>query len=159
MIKFERKTNGYFRLDPACFRLFIKILGSRLIYIICTMKNLAFVGFCLLIISCGKPIPDLSPIDLNQWKADKGGCAQMRSRFLTELQNQKEELKGLSEKDIIRLLGRPDLNELYKRNQKFYRYDLTPGKSCASSLASGQQLIIRFTAMGYAKEVSIESTE
>lgn len=159
MIKFERKTNGYFRLDPACFRLFIKILGSRLIYIIRTMKNLAFVGLCLLIISCGKPLPDLSPIDLNQWKADKGGCVQTRTRFLVDLQNQKEELKGLSEKDIIALLGRPDQNELYKRNQKFYRYDITPGKSCTTSSAVGQQLVIRFTAMGYAKEVSIESSE
>ncbi len=123
------------------------------------MKNLAFLGLCLLILSCGKPLPDLSPIDLNQWKADKGGCAQTRTRFLVDLQNQKEELKGLSEKDIITLLGRPDQNELYKRNQKFYRYDITPGKSCVSPLVAGQRLVIRFTAMGYAKEVSIETTE
>lgn len=123
------------------------------------MKILAFLGLCLLILSCGKPLPDLSPIDLNQWKADKGGCAQMRNRFLVDLQNQKDELKGLSEKDIIAVLGRPDQNELYKRNQKFYRYDITPGKSCASPLVAGQRLVIRFTAMGYAKEVSIETTE
>jgi len=83
----------------------------------------------------------------------------MRTRFLTDLENQKEELKGLSEKDIINLLGRPDQNELYKRNQKFYRYDITPGKSCSSSTGAGQQLVIRFTAMGYAKEVSIESAD
>jgi hypothetical protein len=123
------------------------------------MKNLAFVGLCLLTLSCGKPLPDLAPIDLNQWKEDKGGCTHLRARFLADLQNQKEELKGLSEKDIIHLLGRPDQNELYKRNQKFYRYDITPGKSCAPSSGDVQQLVIRFTAMGYAKEVSIESPE
>ena len=74
------------------------------------------------------------------------------------MKNQKDELKGLSEKDIIALLGRPDHNELYKRNQKFYYYDIEPGKSCNNEVA-GQQLVIRFTAMGYAKEVSIEMIE
>lgn len=120
------------------------------------MRISALVGLCLFIFSCGNPLPDLSPIDLNQWAADKDGCSQIRMRYLSELQNQTEELKGLSEKDIIRLLGRPDQNELYKRNQKFYRYNLTPGKNCVSSSASVKQLVVRFTAMGYAKEVSIE---
>lgn len=118
-----------------------------------------WIGFSLILITCGMPLPDLAPIDLDKWKNDKGGCNQLRITFLTELQNQKDELKGLSEKDIIQLLGRPDQNELYKRNQKFYRYDITAGKNCSDPDADGQQLIIRFTAMGYAKEVSIESNE
>jgi len=122
------------------------------------MKNLAWVALSLLFITCGKPLPDLTPIDLTQWKDDKGGCKQQRVNFIEELNNQKDELKGLSEKDIIQLLGRPDHNELYKRNQKFYYYDIDPGKSCNDQL-TGQQLIIRFTAMGYAKEVSIETLE
>jgi len=122
------------------------------------MKNLAWVVVSLLFIMCGKPLPDLSPIDLNQWKDDKGGCNQRRITFIDELNSQKEELKGLSEKDIIKLLGRPDHNELYKRNQKFYYYDIDPGKSCGDE-KEGQQLVIRFTAMGYSKEVSIESIE
>jgi outer membrane protein assembly factor BamE (lipoprotein component of BamABCDE complex) len=74
---------------------------------------------------------------------------------LSDLISQKEELKGLSEDDIIELLGRPDRNELYKRNQKFYYYDLEPGKPCDST-AHNQQLILRFNAMGLAKEVAIE---
>jgi len=122
------------------------------------MKNLVWIGLSLLLIMCGKPLPDLAPIDLIQWKADKGGCNQQRLTYIEELKIQKGELKGLSEKDIIELLGRPDHNELYKRNQKFYYYDIEPGTSCNDQLA-GQQLVIRFTAMGYAKEVSIESIE
>lgn len=122
------------------------------------MKNLAWVALSFLFITCGKPMPDLAPIDLAQWKDDKGGCKQQRITFIEELKNQKDELKGLSEKDIIHLLGRPDHNELYKRNQKFYYYDIDPGKSCNDQV-TGQQLIIRFTAMGYAKEVSIEILE
>jgi hypothetical protein len=122
------------------------------------MKNLVWIGLSLLIITCGKPLPDLSPIDLTVWKGDKGGCQQKRIIFLEELKTQKDELKGLSEKDIIQILGRPDHNELYKRNQKFYYYDIDPGKACDKQIA-GRQLVIRFTAMGYAKEVSIESIE
>ena len=122
------------------------------------MKKLAWIFLLLIVTYCGKPLPDLAPINLNTWKEDKGGCNGKRVSFVEELQHQKDELKGLSEKDIIQLLGRPDHNELYTRNQKFYYYDIEPGKSCLDQ-ASGKQLIIRFTAMGYAKEVSIESLE
>ena len=122
------------------------------------MKNLSWLGLSLFLIACGKPLPDLSPIDLVQWKDDKGGCKQLRSTKVEELKKQKDELKGLSEKDIIQVLGRPDHNELYKRNQKFYYYDIDPGKICNDSTA-GLQLVIRFTAMGYAKEVTLETME
>lgn len=123
------------------------------------MKNLAWIGLSLLIMTCGKPLPDLAPINLALWKSDKGGCNRQRITFMEEFKNQKDELKGLSEKNIIKLLGRPDHNELYKRNQKFYYYDIEPGKSCDDQVVTGNQLVIRFTAMGYAKEVSIESVE
>ncbi len=123
------------------------------------MKKLSWVSLFLLIIACGKPLPDLAPIDLAQWKDDKDGCKQIRLSILEELKIQKDELKGLSEKDIIELLGRPDHNELYKRNQKFYYYDIDPGKSCNDKVTAGRQLVIRFTAMGYAKEVSISPNE
>jgi hypothetical protein len=110
-------------------------------------------------ISCGKPEPDLSPIDLSGWKADKGGCENKRSLYIESLVGQKEELKGLSEKAVIALLGRPDRNELYKRNQKFYYYLLEAGPACAEPKAHPQQLVIRFNAMGLAKDVSVEPAE
>lgn len=119
------------------------------------MKKSLLFSVVLVAFSCGKPLPDLSPIDLLQWKEDKGGCKNLRANFLPDLISQKDELKGLSESDIIELLGRPDRNELYKRNQKFYYYDIEPGKPC-DSVAHNQQLILRFNAMGRAKEVEIE---
>ncbi len=122
------------------------------------MKKGLLFSLVLFVFACGKPLPDLAPIDLSQWKEDKGGCKSMRASFLSELVSQKDELKGLSEKDIIELLGRPDRNELYKRNQKFYYYDVEPGKAC-DSLATNQQLILRFNAMGMAKEVTVESKD
>lgn len=119
------------------------------------MRKWLLLSVVSLVFSCGKPLPDLNPIDLAQWKEDKGGCKNIRTSYLAALTEQKDELKGLSEGDIIELLGRPDRNELYKRNQKFYYYDLEPGKGCDSTLLN-QQLILRFNAMGMAKEVSIE---
>jgi len=120
------------------------------------MRKWLLLSVVSLVFSCGKPLPDLSPIDLAQWKEDKGGCKNIRTSYLAQLTEQKDKLKGLAEGDIIKLLGRPDRNELYKRNQKFYYYDLEPGKSCDSTLTN-QQLILRFNAMGRAKEVSIET--
>lgn len=120
------------------------------------MRKWLLLSVVSLVFSCGKPLPDLSPIDLAQWKEDKGGCKNFRTSYLVQLTEQKDELKGLSEGDVIKLLGRPDRNELYKRNQKFYYYDLEPGKVCDTTLLN-QQLILRFNAMGMAKEVSIET--
>lgn len=118
------------------------------------MKKWLFLSVVL--IACGKPMPDLAPLDLVEWKEDKNGCQRFREQNISHLINQLEELKGLSEKDIIELLGRPDRNELYKRNQKFYYYDVDPGKACADSIVENQQLVLRFNAMGLAKEVTVE---
>jgi hypothetical protein len=118
------------------------------------MKKWLFLSVVL--ISCGKPVPDIRDVDLNLWKEDKGGCQNIRSAELNDLKAQLESLKALSEKDIIELLGRPDRNELYKRNQKFYYYDIEPGKTCFDSIKANQQLVLRFNAIGRAKEVTIE---
>jgi hypothetical protein len=119
------------------------------------MKKGLLFSLVLIVFACGKPLPDMAPIDLTQWKEDKGGCKNIRASFLAELISQKDELKGLSEDEIISLLGRPDRNELYKRNQKFYYYDVEPGKEC-DSVSANQQLILRFNAMSMAKEVTVE---
>ena len=108
-----------------------------------------------MMISCGKPLPNLEKIDLEKWKDDKWGCFKERSKALPELILQKEKLKGLSQDAIVDLLGRPDKNELYKRNQKFFYYYLTPGEKCGKDTIT-QRLSLRFNAMGFAKEVLVE---
>jgi hypothetical protein len=60
----------------------------------------------------------------------------------------------LSETQILQLLGRPDQNELYKRNQKFYYYWIT-GPDCSTD-STKLKLGIRFTAMGISKEISFD---
>lgn len=108
--------------------------------------------------SCGKSLPALDGIDLQSWKEDKNGCLNKRSSMQASIVSQQDKLLALDELQIVELLGKPDQNELYKRNQKFYYYYLQPAGDCnpADSTITPKRLLIRFNAMGLAKEVQIE---
>jgi len=121
------------------------------------MKKL-FIVLALTAGACGKPLPTLEGIDMKQWKDDKNGCHHFREKLIDTLTSQKDKLKGLSEDDIIALLGRPDQNELYKRNEKFFKYFLEPGPSCSSD-SSAMLLSVRFNSVGLAKEAIIVATD
>ncbi len=117
----------------------------------------SFILVGLLLVGCGKQLPTLQNFDNDKWKADKNGCAGERKQFHASLTAQRNELLGFEELQLIELLGRPDQNELSKRNQKFYFYFIDPAPICgekADSLA--KKLTIRFNAMGISKEVLIE---
>lgn len=114
------------------------------------------IAIALIITSCGKSLPELENLDMKKWKDDKNACGNYRSANIEAIQTQKEKLLALDESKIISLLGRPDRNELYKRNQKFFYYYLQPGPSCYTPSKKGKRLAIRFNAMGLAKEVAIE---
>lgn len=122
------------------------------------MFRLSTVCF-LLCIGCTKTLPTLEGVDTERWRADKNACLGYRHDTEDALTREKDKLKGLSEMDIVDLLGRPDKNELYKRNQKFYCYYVSPGPDCDNAVELPTQLIIRFNAMGYAQLVSVGSTE
>lgn len=106
-------------------------------------------------VSCTKPLPTLEGVDIGKWKDDKNGCFGNRQEMEPALTREMNKLKGLSEMDIVDLLGRPDENELYKRNQKFFSYYVTPGPDCADPEELPKKLVIRFNAMGYAQLVSV----
>ena len=110
----------------------------------------------LLIAGCGKPLPSFDHVNLKAWKEDKNGCKYLRMTMDSSLVAQKQKLLALDEKQIIALLGKPDQNELYKRNQKFYRYFISPAAACGDSTGVSKALTIRFNAVGLAKEISIE---
>lgn len=118
-------------------------------------RNVAVLA--VILSSCGKSLPVLDGIDQLSWKNDKNACAGKRLEMIEGIQTQKEKLLALSELEIVELLGKPDQNELYKRNQKFYYYFVQPSKECDSSNADHPtRLVIRFNAMGLAKEISVE---
>ena len=120
------------------------------------MRKLLSIFLLAATISCGKSLPELENVNLTDWKNDKNGCGTYRSQHIEEIKTQKEKLLALDQGQIITLLGRPDRNELYTRNQKFYQYYLEAGASCTNPKEGAIRLIIRFNAMGLAKEVAVE---
>lgn len=93
-------------------------------------------------------------IDKDNWVADHDGCSGYRMKVYEEIIHDKGIILGLSTSEIIELLGKPNKNELYKRNQKFFVYQISPGKSCeAHDYSSDIFLIFRFNAMGLANEI------
>jgi len=119
-------------------------------------KLVLFSLYFFLWSSCGKELPVLDGIDLEKWKDDKTGCAMVRQASISKLDQQRDKIKSLSQPEVIELLGRPDKNELLKRNQKFFYYYLEPSPACPQGKAEFKKLMIRFNAIGLAKEVSIE---
>lgn len=96
-------------------------------------------------------------MDLQVWKDDKLACGSKRTAMIETIEGQAEKLLALNEQEIISLLGKPDENELYKRNQKFFYYFLQPSPSCENSeTVDPKKLVIRFNAVGLAKEVAVE---
>lgn len=120
------------------------------------MQKLLLLSIFLLLISCGKTSPTFEGIDLSQWKDDKFGCKGVRLAGRDQLIRQQEKLKGLTEAEIISLLGRPDHNELYKRNQKFYHYFIASQQECPGLQSATLRMTLRFNAMGRAKEIAFE---
>src|SRR5690349_2677946 len=124
------------------------------------MKSLNWLNTLLIsiiVIACDKPLPELKGIDGKLWKEDKGACNHLRSGMIEAMKTEKEKLLALSEMQIVELLGRADENELYKRNQKFFYYYLEPSPLCDSLRGKdATKLVIRFNAVGLAKEVSLE---
>jgi hypothetical protein len=117
--------------------------------------SLAFVT--VLFVSCGKSLPDLEGFDEKSWKEDKNGCGNKRSKMIAAIKTEKGKLLSLDEGQVIRILGRPDRNELFTRNQKFFEYFLEPSPECSADPSqSAMKLVVRFNAMGLAKEVAVE---
>jgi len=122
-----------------------------------------FVAFLFVIASCGKPVPKLENFDQATWKSDRKACQDHRMAMAASLEAQRSKMLALDEMAIVSLLGNPDQNELYTRNQKFYTYFLQPGPDCAAAniapgagSAAPKKLVIRFNAMGLAKEIIVE---
>lgn len=122
-----------------------------------TQRCISTLILLLLLSGCGNPLPTIENLDLDQWKKDKNACGTYRTTNLETFKDQKDKLLALKEMQVVELLGRPDRNELYKRNQKFYYYYLKSAPECSNyNPDDNARLAIRFNAMGLAKEVMIE---
>ncbi len=108
----------------------------------------------LFLLGCGSS-PNLGDFDSKLWKSDVKGCSGQRVSQAKEIDEIKSELLGLHHKKIVKILGPPEEQELYKRSQNYYSYFVDPGTDCDSSTQNPRKLVIRFTALGIANEVNI----
>lgn len=113
-----------------------------------------FSTFCA---SCTKQ-PKLEGLNLEKWRADKGGCSGERTLTIAKLKALKEEIKGVSSNDLDDYLGKPDVQQLADRNQEYYVYFLEKGVHCETlqKPSEARSMAIRFSAMGMATEVTFQ---
>lgn len=106
--------------------------------------------------ACDKPLPSFEGVDIAQWQEDKNGCNGTRNSMKDAMDSEKDKLLSLGQMEIVKLLGRPDQNELSSRNQKLFYYFIEAGPPCGNGVDSlTAKLVIRFNAVGLAKEVGI----
>jgi|GEM_PF-518700 len=118
------------------------------------------LGLLFFAFSCTKQ-PDLAGFDLPRWRGDRGGCRGQRLAQAEPLKALREELKGVSANDFADLFGRPDINQLADRNQKYYVYFLEPGPHCQDikKASEARSVAIRFSAIGLATEITFQRGE
>lgn len=119
-------------------------------------RSLLLSLFIFILVGCSKPLPELTGVDLREWKDDPNGCKGVRQGYVEAFKDQREKLKGLSELDLVRLLGTPDRKDLRERQERFYYYYMFPSSKCSDGSATAAQLIIRFNATGVSREVAVE---
>ncbi len=111
--------------------------------------------------ACSAPPDQLGTLDLRAWRSDRSGCRDIRKDLLPQFEAAESELLGKFADDISHLLGKPDLQQLGGRNQKYYVYFLEKGSQCAGDTQHSQarKAILRFNAIGllsgitYGKEI------
>ncbi|MDQ3534392.1 MAG: hypothetical protein M3421_02060 [Bacteroidota bacterium] len=118
------------------------------------LKLILLIIYISLLVSCREKLI-IEGFDLQAWKDDKLGCKGVRDQLVPILLEQRDSIVGLSEAEILKALGRPDFQELSRRNQKFYYYHVLPGQQCEGGLSgeTNQTLQIRFNSVGYTNEI------
>ncbi|MBP6385524.1 MAG: hypothetical protein KA313_06590 [Pseudarcicella sp.] len=101
----------------------------------------------------------LKDLDIQVFKNDLGGCSNQRIKMLETLKANKEAIKGVISNDISKLLGKPDIDQLADRNQKYYIYFLEKGEHCNSiqNKSNAKSMAIRFSAIGLATEITFQN--
>jgi hypothetical protein len=112
------------------------------------------IGIALLT-ACGVK-PSLG-FNTDLWKSDKDGCKLERLKLYRILMDNQEELLDMNTRQIVKLLGVPERNQLYKRNQKFFIYNISPSGQCDTVYdGTPLYLFIHFNAVGVSQEIFIQ---
>ncbi|GAB4127757.1 MAG: hypothetical protein OHK0045_19040 [Raineya sp.] len=115
------------------------------------MRLYCFAVLFLIFTACKSE--KIEKFDAEKWKNDLKGCKNQRIQLVEALEKQKDKLMGLSQAQIVTLLGKPDAQELQKRNAKTFTYYLLEGSQCGKGSQEGVALIIHFGALNYVSEI------
>ncbi|GAB3899406.1 hypothetical protein [Spirosoma agri] len=121
------------------------------------------IGFLVLITllasSCDAVPDQFGKLDLKKWRGDRGGCNGVRATLVPDFKAEIQNLKGKRANTIGDLLGRPDINQIEDRNQKFYIYFLEKGTHCDGPgiKSDSRSVAIRMSAIGLATEITFQN--
>lgn len=108
---------------------------------------------------CGSAPDQFGKLDLQKWRSDRGGCNGVRATLVSDFRAESQSLKGKTANTIGELLGRPDINQIADRNQKFYIYFLEKGPQCDQPgvKSNSPSVAIRMSAIGLATEITYQN--
>ena len=111
----------------------------------------------LLMVNCAAP-DRLGNLDLVRWRNDRGGCGGVRATQINDFKASRESLLGQTVNDAGKLLGRPDVEQLDDRNQKYYIYYLEKGPHCqeAKAKSNSRSVALRISAIGLVTEITFQ---
>lgn len=114
------------------------------------------IGICLLN-ACTKKA-DPGDFDVKAWLDDPKGCQGVRATMSEDLAELRPKLLGCYQKQIIKVLGTPEEQELYRRSQTYYIYYIDPAEDCPNAAQNPRKLEVRFTALGIANELNVRES-
>lgn len=123
------------------------------------MKFLFLSLTVILFSGCGSAPDQFGKLDLKKWRSDRGGCNGVRATLVPDFKAEVQHIKGQSANTLTELLGRPDINQIADRNQKFYIYFLEKGPQCdqAGAKSNSRSVAIRMSAIGLATEITFQN--
>jgi hypothetical protein len=109
--------------------------------------------------ACNTTPDTFGKLDLKSWRNDRNGCNGTRLTQLAAFKAEAQQLKGKRSDEIGTLFGRPDVNQLADRNQKFYIYYLETGPQCASrgAKSDSRSVALRMSAIGLVTEITYQN--
>lgn len=117
-------------------------------------KLLALAALTLIITGCLKKV-EIKDFDTDLWASDPKGCQNIRPQLIDKININKKQILGLYQKDVLKIFGQPEEQELYKRSQTYYVYYLDAAETCKMPIENPRKLYIRFTSLGIANELTI----
>jgi hypothetical protein len=126
---------------------------------LCKSGSFAAIIIVMTLLACSSAPDQFGKLDLKKWRGDRGGCNGVRASILANFKAESQNLKGKSANTIGEWLGRPDINQIADRNQKFYIYFLERGPQCdkAGAKSNSRSVALRLSAIGLVSEITYQN--